>query len=98
MDKIKQFFDRLLRFNFTSLLVSALVIKAIVLDISYAAFLITIPVLAYEAYKIHLQSKIPTKIEVDTALLKELDGMKSKLNALTMERGTKPTSTTSRYF
>lgn len=78
--------------NISHVLVLGLVVKAIVSDVSYASFLLTIPVLSYEAYKMYLAARAPTAIKMDAELLKEIDNIKSKLNAQTLEKGIKPSS------
>lgn len=84
--------------NFAYLLTLGLMIKALIFDISYAAFLLTIPVLVFEGYKLYLKSKTPDPIALDAEVRKELDNIKSKLNANTFEKGLASTSPTKRYF
>jgi hypothetical protein len=76
--------------------VLGLVIKSIVSDISVAAFLLTIPVLAFEGYKLYLEVRQPDPIKINEEVVKELENIKSKLNAQTLEKGVKPP--VSRYF
>lgn len=82
--------------NFAYLLVLGLVAKALISDVSYASFLITIPVLGFEAYKLYIRSHMPDAIQVDTELRKELDNIKSKINAQNFEKSVKPS--VPRYF
>lgn len=96
MDFFRQAYSRLSSYNYTHLLVLGLVIKAIVSDVSIATFLLTIPVLAFESYKMYLKSKVVSPIELDAEVRKELDNIKSKLNAQTLEKGLK--APVSRYF
>lgn len=82
--------------NISHVLVLCLVVKAIIFDVSYASFLLTIPVLSYEAYKMYMAARAPDVVKLDAELIKELDNIKSKLNAQTLEKNVKPV--TSRYF
>lgn len=85
--------------NFAYLLILALVVKSIVSDVSYAAFLLTIPVLGFESYKLYLKSKAPNQVVLDAEMRKELDNIKSKLNANAFEKGLTAASTPNkRYF
>ena len=84
------------KINLAHVLVLGLVVKATINDISYPSFLLTVPVLGYEAYKLYIRSKTPNPIELDVELRKELDNIKSKLNAQTLEKGLK--APVARYF
>lgn len=95
MDRFKSI---LLGANYAHLLVLGLVIKAIAFDVSYASFLLTIPVLGFEAYKLYIKSKKVEPFVLDAEVRKELDNMKSKLNATTLEKSLIPTAQTKRYF
>ncbi len=96
MERLRLAYNCLKTFNFSHFLVLALMVKALVSDISYATFLLTVPVLAYEAYKLYLKSKQPDPVRISAEVQKEVDQMKAKLNALSMEKSVKPTPT--RYF
>ncbi len=87
MERLQKAYSYLSKKNFAYILVLALMVKAIVSDVSYASFLITIPVLAYEAYKLFLKSKTPDPVRINQEVIKELDQMKAKLSGLTMEKG-----------
>lgn len=93
MEKIKNFF---MGINYAYLFALAVIVKAVVADISIPAMLVTAPLLAYEAYKHYLKSKTPDPVRLDSELLRELDNLKGKINALSLEKGMKPTPT--RYF
>lgn len=82
--------------NLAHTLVLALVVKAIVSDVSFSAMLLTVPVLAYEAYNLYLKSKKPDPVILNEEVKKELDSVKGKLNALTMDKNVQPVK--SRYF
>ena len=98
MNYLRSFYARLSGINFAYLLILGLVIKAIAFDVSYASFLLTIPVLAFEGYKLYLKSKIQDPVVLDSEVRKELDQIKSKLNASTFEQGLKPAGAAKRYF
>ena len=89
--------------NYAYFLVLGLLAKALISDVSYATFLITIPVLGYEGYKLYLKSKKPEPIQIDMAISKrldahrdELEAIKSKLKAESLDRNINPI--TKRYF
>jgi len=96
MDFFRSLYTRLSKYNVAHLLILGLVVKAIVQDVSYPAVLICIPILGYEAYKLYLKHKTPEPVKIDEAIVKELDNIKSKLNAQTFEKSVKPE--TRRYF
>lgn len=96
MNFIRSAYHYLCGTNFAYALVLALVIKAIVSDVSFATVFLTVPVLVFEAYKAFMASKKPNPIELDEELRKEIDNIKSKLNAQTMEKNVKPA--VGRYF
>ncbi len=96
MEYLRSLYTRLYNINLSHLLVLGLVVKATVSDISYPTFLLTIPVLGFEAYKLYIRSKTPNVIELDVELRKELDNIKAKLNANTFEKNVKPNMP--RYF
>lgn len=98
MDKLRLAYNYICGTNFAYLLVLGLVVKALVSDVSYATFLLTIPVLSFEGYKLYIKSKTPDPIMLDAEVRKELDNIKSKLNANTFEKGLKSQTPTQRYF
>lgn len=81
MERVRSLIQKLNGMNLAHSLVLALVVKAIVFDISYATFLIAIPVLAYEAYQLHLKSKTPDPIKIPQEIQDQLNAIKSKLQA-----------------
>lgn len=96
MDKLRAFYARLLQTNYAYILVLALMGKALISDISISTFLLTVPVLAYEGYKLYLKNKKPDPVKISAEVQRELDQMKSKLNAVTAERSVK--QPVQRYF
>lgn len=60
------------------------------------AFL-TVPLLAYEGYKLFLSHKKPDPVKINEEIQKEIDAIKSKLNILTLEK-TVNTKQPQRYF
>ena len=82
MEKLRSAVKYLFGMNFAHLLVLALVVKAIVADVSYATFLLTIPVLSYEGYKLYLKSKNPSPIQINETIAKRLDAHKEELEAI----------------
>jgi hypothetical protein len=91
-------FKALSGMNFAYLLVLALMVKALVADISYPIFLLTIPILTFEGYKLYIKSKQPDPVVIDAEVRKELDNIKSKLNATTFEKGLSAQKPVQRYF
>jgi hypothetical protein len=96
--KLKSLYNYVSSLNIAPILVLAIIVKSIVFDISYATFLLTIPVLAFEGYKLYLNSQKPNPILLDAELRKELDQLKSKVNAQTFEKGLKAQAPAQRYF
>jgi hypothetical protein len=96
MLKLRSAYNYLCSLNYTHILVCGLVLKSIIFDVSYASFLLTIPFLTYDAYRLYIKMKTPEPIELDAELRKELDNIKSKLNAGSMEKNIAPT--VKRYF
>lgn len=90
MDFLRSLYNKVSSLNLAHLLVLGLVIKAIASDISIASFLITLPVLAFEGYKLFVKTKQPDPVKINEEVVKELDNIKSKLNANTMEKSVKP--------
>lgn len=90
MDFFRSLYTRVSSLNLAHLLVLGVVVKAIISDISIATFLLTVPVLAYEGFKLYLKSKKPDPVVINAEVVKELDNIKSKLNAQTFDKGVKP--------
>jgi hypothetical protein len=91
MDYLKNAYRRLSGLNFAHLLVLALVVKSIIYDISYASFLLALPVLGFEGYKLYLKHKTPEKIEMDAEIRREFEALKSKVSANVFDKSIKPT-------
>lgn len=83
--------------NLAYMLVLGLVAKALISDVSFATVLLTIPVLAYEGYKLFLKSKQPDPVRVSGEVQKQLEIVQAKLSALTMQQNVKATAE-KRYF
>lgn len=98
MARLKSLWTSLSGMNFAYVLVLGLLTKALVSTVSYADFLITIPVLSYEGYKLYLKHKTPAPMILDAEVRRELDNIKSKLNASTLDKNLKATATPPRYF
>lgn len=96
MNFFRSAYDRLSVVNLSHVLVLALVVKALVSDVSYSTFLLTLPVLGFEAYKLYLKSKKPDPVQLDAEMRKELDNIKAKINAQTMDKNIK--QPVPRYF
>lgn len=97
MEKLRLLAKKLSGINLAWALVLTLLVKALIFDVSIATFLITIPILGFEGYKLFLKSKAPDPVRLDAELRKELDNMKSKLNLVSMEKNVSP-APTKRYF
>lgn len=96
MDKLRSIWTYISGMNLAHILVLALVVKSIIYDISYSSFLLTLPVLAFEGYKLYLKSKQPDPVILSREVQQELGDLKSKLTSLTMEKSlVKPNQ---RYF
>ena len=98
MNRLKAVYNYLCGTNFAYLLILGLVVKAIVSDISVATFLLSIPVLGFESYKMYLKSRKPDPIALDAEVRKELDQIKSKINANAFEKNISPNAPAKRYF
>ncbi len=99
MARLKALLRQIAGLNLAYLLILGLVVKALVSDISIATFLLSIPILSYEAYKLYLKHKTPDPVVVDAEIRKELDNIKSKLNANAFNKGIDAAATPSkRYF
>lgn len=96
--------EMLKKANPALLLVAAIAIKAVIFDVSLAAMLVTVPLLALEGYKLFLNQMMPDTLKISAELRadfqKEIDAVKSKINLLTMEKSlNKPQAPqTQRYF
>lgn len=93
MEKLRASYNYISNINFAYVLVLGLLSKALILDVSYATFLITVPVLAFEGYRLYIKSKTPEPIQHDLAIIKrfdqfqeDLDKVKSKVNANNLEK------------
>jgi hypothetical protein len=93
MDKLRSIYNYLSMRNYTHFLILGLLCKALIFDVSYATFLLTIPVLAYEGYKTYIKFKTPDPVQHDIAILKrfdalqeDLDRVKSKVNATSLDK------------
>lgn len=99
MARLKALYSYLCGSNFAYLLILGLVVKALIHDVSYATFLLTLPILGFESYKLYIQTKKPDPVAIDESIRKELDNIKAKLNANTLEKGINaPTTPMKRYF
>lgn len=98
MDFFRSLYSKAIGLNFAHILVLGLVVKAIVSDISISTFLISIPVLAFEGYKLYIKSKQPDPIAIDAEIRKELDNIKAKVNAGAFEKNIVPVAQPKRYF
>ncbi len=67
-----------------------LVLKALILDVSYATVLLLVPLMGYEGYKLYLKSKKPDPFQMDEAIRKELEAVKTRLSAINMEKNMVP--------
>jgi hypothetical protein len=97
MNYIRSAYTYLFGMNLVYACVIGLLIKSIAVGINYPDFLITIPALSFEAYKLFLASKRPDPVRVSEEVQKNLDNITSRINALTLEKNAKQTGTT-RYF
>lgn len=95
-DTLKKAWRSIVGMNLAHALILGIVAKTLIFDISLAAVLLTVPVLAFEAYKLFLKSKTPDPIRMNEDVRKDLEQMKSKLSAMSMEKNVK--SPTQRYF
>jgi hypothetical protein len=98
MDKLRSLYAYLCGQNFAYFLILALVIKAIVSDVSYATFLLTVPVLSFEAYKIYIKTKTPDPVVINQEIKDELDKLKARINAGQFQKGLEAASQNKRYF
>jgi hypothetical protein len=99
MNRLKSAYAYLCGTNFAYLLILGLVVKALIHDVSYASFLLTLPILGFESYKLYIKTKTVDPVVLDGEIRKELDNIKAKLNANTLEKGlNSPTTPIKRYF
>lgn len=75
--------------NVAHALVLTLVGKAVIFDVSLSTVLLTVPVLGYEAYRLWLKSREPKPIQLNIEVQRELEQLKGKLAALTMDKNVK---------
>lgn len=97
MDKYLNWAKSLSTLDYARILILALVAKALIFDISYATFLITIPVLSFEAYKLYLKARAPDPVKINDEVKREIDAIKTRLNANSLQKDLKET-TAKRYF
>lgn len=86
MEKLRAVFKYISGINLAYILVLALMIKAVISDVSYPTFLLTIPILCFEGYKLYIKSKKPDPVVFDAELRKELENIKSKVNANSLDK------------
>lgn len=96
MEKLRAAYNYLSTRNYTHFLLLALLLKGLIADISYSTVLLTVPILLFQAYQLYIKSKKPDPIVLDAEVRKELDNIKSKLNANNMEKNIP--AATKRYF
>lgn len=96
MEKLRAAYKYCSTLNYAYLLIIGLLAKALISDVSYATFLITVPILAFEAYKLYIKTRTPDPVVLDNEVRRELDNIKSKLSAVTMEKGVQ--APVKRYF
>lgn len=97
MEKLRAIYKYVSGWNIAYFLIICLLGKALILDVSYATFLLTIPVLSYEAYKLYIKSKKPDVMVHDKAIMEEIDKLKAKVNANSMEKNLS-SGPSKRYF
>ncbi len=99
MNKLRSLYAKASGINFAYLLILGLVVKALVSDISIATFLLSVPVLAFESYKLYLKTKVQDPVVINHEVMDRLDKLQAKVNAGTLERGlTTATTPSKRYF
>lgn len=87
MEKLRSAYNYLYNVNYAYVLTLGLMAKALISDVSFATFLFTVPVWAFEGYKLYLKSKKPDPVVFDAELRRELDNLKSRVNASNLEKG-----------
>lgn len=95
-ETLKRAWNLLVGMNLAHILVLAIVAKTLIFDISLATVLLTVPVLGFEAYKLFLKSKTPDPVRMNEEFRKELEQVKGKLSAISMEKNVKAPN--QRYF
>lgn len=98
MNKLRSLYAYACGTNFAYLLILGLVVKALVSDISVATFLLSIPVLGFESYKLYLKSKKPDPVVINQEIKEELERIKAKVNAGAFEKNIAPNAPAKRYF
>ncbi len=98
VEKLRSLYAYLCGSNLAYALILALVVKAIISDVSYATFLLTIPVLGYESFKLYLKAKKPDPIVINNEVMDRLDKLQAKVNAGAFEKNIIPTAPAKRYF
>jgi hypothetical protein len=98
MNRLKAIYTYLCGTNFAYLLILGLVVKAIVSDISIATFLLSIPILGFESYKLYIKHKTPDPIVINEEIKAELDKLKAKVNAGQFQKSMDAVSPTRKYF
>lgn len=96
MDKFLSVYNYLSSRNYTHFLLLALLVKGVISDVSYSVALLTVPVLLFQAYQLYIKTKTPDAVVLDAEVRKELDNIKAKLNAGSMEKSLNPVP--KRYF
>lgn len=86
MDKYYSMLNKFVGTDLARGLALALVLKALIFDVSYATVLLLVPLLGYEGYKLFLKSKKPDPFQMDTEIRKELEAVKTRISALNMEK------------
>lgn len=93
LEKAKKYLSGM---NVAHALVLAIVAKSLFSETPVSVVLLTVPVLAYEAYKLFLKSKTPDPVVINDEVKKELELIKSRVVAMSMEKNVK--SDKVRYF
>ncbi len=88
--------EQLKSLNWPYILVLGLIVKAICSEFSAGTFLIALPVVAYEAYKLYLKHKEPDPVKINAEVQADINAMKAKLSALTLNQNIKEQP--KRYF
>lgn len=96
MNRLKALYAYLCGTNFAYLLILGLVVKALISDVSFPSILLSIPILTFEAYKLYVKSKQADPVAINHEIMEEINKIKAKVNAGTLERGVKPVNTSTR--
>lgn len=97
MDRFQSIYNYISTRNYTHFLLLALLAKGLITDISYSTVFLTIPILLFEAYQLYIKSKKPDVMVHDRAIMEELDKLKAKVNANSMEKNLS-SGPSKRYF